>query len=38
MLKSVVEMIGEASSQIELVSPEAVAKELAAGDPHHGDL
>ena len=33
MSKSVVEMIGEARAQIELVSPEAVSKELAAGDP-----
>ena len=32
MVKSVVEMIGEARAQIEFVSPEAVAKERAAGD------
>ena len=33
MVKSVVEMIGEARAQIESVSPEAVSKELAAGKP-----
>ena len=33
MVKSVVEMIGEARAQIESVSPEAVSKELAAGGP-----
>ena len=33
MVKSVVEMIGEARAQIESVSPEAVSKELAAGEP-----
>ncbi len=33
MVKSVVEMIGEARAQIELVPPEAVSKELAAGGP-----
>ena len=31
MVKSVTEMIGEARAEIELVSPEAVSKELAAG-------
>ena len=33
MVKSVVELIGEARAQIESVSPEAVSKELAAGGP-----
>ena len=33
MMKSVVEMIGEARAQIGSVSPEAVSKELAAGGP-----
>lgn len=33
MVKSVAEMIGEARGQIELVTPEAVSEELAAGDP-----
>ncbi len=33
MVKSVVEMIGEARAQIELVSPEVVSNELAASDP-----
>ena len=33
MVKSVIEMIGEARAQIELVSPEAVSKELATGGP-----
>ena len=33
MVKSVVEMIGEARAQIELVSPETASKELVAGDP-----
>ena len=33
MVKSVVEMIGEARAQIEFVTPEAVSKELAAGGP-----
>jgi rhodanese-related sulfurtransferase len=33
MLKSVVEMIGEARAEIELVSPDAVSKELATGGP-----
>ena len=32
MVKSVVEMIGEARAQIELVSPETVAEEMASGD------
>ena len=32
MVKSVVDMITEARAQIELVTPEAVSKELAAGD------
>ena len=31
MVKSVAEMIGEARAEIELVSPDAVSKELAAG-------
>jgi rhodanese-related sulfurtransferase len=33
MVKSVADMITEARAQIELVTPEAVSKELAAGDP-----
>jgi rhodanese-related sulfurtransferase len=33
MVKSVAEMIGEARAQIELVTPEAVSEELAAGGP-----
>ena len=33
MVKSVVELIGEARAQIEFVSPEAVSEELAAGEP-----
>ena len=33
MVKSVVEMIGEARAQIGSVSPEAVSEELAAGGP-----
>ncbi len=32
MVKSVVEMIGEARAQIEFVSPETVAEEMASGD------
>ena len=33
MVKSVIEMIGEARAEIELVSPEVVMEELAAGEP-----
>jgi len=33
MVKSVIEMIGEARAQIEFVSPEAVSEELATGNP-----
>ena len=33
MVKSVVELIGEARAQIEFVSPEAVSEELAVGEP-----
>jgi rhodanese-related sulfurtransferase len=33
MVKSVVDMIGEARARIELVSPEAASKEMATGDP-----
>ena len=33
MVKSVVEMIGEARAEIEFVSPEVVMEELAAGEP-----
>jgi rhodanese-related sulfurtransferase len=33
MVKSVADMIGAARAQIELVTPEAVSKELAKGDP-----
>jgi rhodanese-related sulfurtransferase len=33
MVKSIVEMIGEARAQIEAVSPEAVSAELATGEP-----
>ena len=33
MVRSVADMITEARAQIELVTPEAVSKELAAGDP-----
>jgi rhodanese-related sulfurtransferase len=33
MVKSVADMIGAARAQIELVTPEAVSKELATGDP-----
>jgi len=33
MSKSVAEMIGEARAEIELVSPDAASKELAAGGP-----
>ena len=33
MVKSVIEMIGEARAQIEAVSPEAVSAELATGEP-----
>jgi rhodanese-related sulfurtransferase len=33
MVKSVVEMIGEARAQIELVSPDAASKELTTGGP-----
>ena len=33
MVKSVIEMIGEARAQIEFVSPEVVSEEMAADDP-----
>jgi rhodanese-related sulfurtransferase len=33
MVKSVVDMIGEARARIELVTPEAVSNEMATGDP-----
>jgi rhodanese-related sulfurtransferase len=33
MVKSVVDMIGEARAQIELVTPHAVSNEMATGDP-----
>ena len=33
MVRSVVDMINEARAQIELVTPEAVSREIATGDP-----
>ena len=38
MVRSVVDLIGEARAQIEFVSPEAASKELSAGEPALVDI